>query len=97
MSRVLCCVLLIAALISAQVPKFTNSGFIKASNTAISLLLACPWVGDWNGDGKKDLMFGLFSGGKVSLYQNSGTNSAPVFTTSSFLKAGTADIALSAD
>jgi len=85
-----------SALISAQVPKFTNSGYIKANNIAIKLLLSTPWVGDWNGDGKKDLMFGLFSGGKVSLYQNSGTNSAPVFTTSSFLKAGGADIALSA-
>ena len=96
MKKIILCLLLPATLALAQVPKFIDNGFVEANGTPIKLLLATPWVGDWDGDGKKDMIFGLFSGGKVSLYLNSGTNTAPVFTTSSFLKAGAADIALTA-
>jgi len=38
-------------------------------------------VGDWNGDGVKDLFVGVWgdSGGEVYWYPNTGTNAEPVF------------------
>lgn len=95
MRKSLVFILLLTFLLEAQVPKFEDKGVINANSTPIKLMMACPWVGDWDGDGKKDLMFGMFSGGKVCLYKNSGTNTAPVFTSSSYLKGGNTDIALS--
>jgi hypothetical protein len=40
---------------------------------------AAPFVYDFNGDGVKDLLVGQFLGGKLRIYQNTGTNEAPVF------------------
>ncbi len=53
-----------------------------------------PCVTDWNEDGKRDLVVGQFSGGKIRLYLNQGTDSAPVFKTFEYLKAGGAEISL---
>lgn len=36
-------------------------------------------VGDWNGDGVKDLLVGVYQDGAVYYYPNSGTNTDPVF------------------
>ena len=33
---------------------------------------ATPYVVDWDGDGKKDLLVGQFSGGKIRVYRNLG-------------------------
>lgn len=48
-----------------------------------------PTVVDWNGDGKKDLIVGLFTGepGNVVLYTNIGTSAKPVFGKGSFMMA----------
>jgi len=48
---------------------------------------AMPDVVDWNNDGKKDLLCGD-DYGRVSLLLNTGTNSSPVFSSSSLLTAG---------
>ena len=53
-----------------------------------------PCVTDWNGDGKKDLIVGQFSGGKIRLYLNKGTDSTPAFKDFKYLKAGGAEISL---
>ncbi len=53
-----------------------------------------PCVSDWNNDGKKDLIVGQLSGGKVRLYLNQGTDSAPVFKDFGYLKAGGEEISL---
>ncbi|HPD14730.1 MAG TPA: hypothetical protein PLE19_07265 [Planctomycetota bacterium] len=53
-----------------------------------------PCVLDWNADGKKDLIVGLFQGGKIRLYLNQGTDAAPVFKDFSTLQAGGAEISL---
>jgi hypothetical protein len=55
-----------------------------------------PCVTDWNADGKKDLIVGQFSGGKIRLYLNHGTDSAPVFKEFTYLRAGGAEISLPA-
>jgi hypothetical protein len=55
-----------------------------------------PCATDWNGDGKKDLIVGQFSGGKIRLYLNQGTDSKPVFKDFKYMKAGGAEISLPA-
>ncbi len=49
-----------------------------------------PTVVDWNGDGKKDLIVGSFTGkpGNVRLYINIGTDADPKFGKPTFLEAG---------
>ena len=48
-----------------------------------------PTVCDWNGDGKKDLIVGSFTGepGNVRLYVNIGTDAEPKFGKPTFLEA----------
>ena len=55
-----------------------------------------PSAVDFNGDGNKDLIVGQFSGGKIRLYLNQGTDSKPVFKDSVFLEAGAKPINLAA-
>jgi len=49
---------------------------------------AIPCVTDWNGDGKKDLLVGYQTAGKIALYLNSGTDAQPCFTNCTNLKTG---------
>jgi hypothetical protein len=48
-----------------------------------------PTVVDWNGDGKKDLIVGSFTGdpGNVRLFINIGTEAEPKFGKATFLEA----------
>ena len=55
-----------------------------------------PYAVDWNGDDRKDLILGQFSGGKVRLYLNQGADDEPRLAESSFLEAGGAQISLPA-
>jgi len=47
-----------------------------------------PEVIDWNNDGKKDLLVGTFSEGKIKLFLNQGTDADPIFAGGEFLQAG---------
>ena len=40
---------------------------------------AAPFVGDFYGDGKPDLLVGQFDGGKLRVYRNVGTRTEPKF------------------
>ena len=55
-----------------------------------------PYATDWNADGKKDLIVGQFSGGRIRLYLNQGTDKAPLFKTFTYLSAGGQEIRLPA-
>ncbi|MBI4563894.1 MAG: VCBS repeat-containing protein [Planctomycetes bacterium] len=49
---------------------------------------AAPFVHDMDGDGKRDLLVGQFGDGRLKIYRNIGTNSAPRFAASTWFEAG---------
>ena len=40
---------------------------------------AAPYVYDFDGDGRRDLLVGQFGDGKLRIYKNVGSNEAPVY------------------
>ena len=89
-------ILISVGFIFADLPKFEDNGLINAAGTPIDLRWSSPCVYDWDGDGKKDLIVGQFSGGRIHLYLNIGTNSSPVLAAATFLKADGVVISLPA-
>ena len=74
-------------------PDFTinwDGGIIHTDNRG-----AVPAAVDWNGDGRKDLLVGVFYDGNIYYYQNYGTNDDPVFHDRILLEADGAPIGLS--
>jgi len=81
--------------VSAQQIQFRPGELLQAADRSLDVGdYAIPCVADWNGDGRKDLLVGYQTAGKVALYLNSGSDASPVFTTSVNLRAGGADINL---
>jgi hypothetical protein len=84
MNKILLCALICLALpllSPAAGPQFQDGVKIQANGQAIDVPVGhlVPCVTDWNGDQKKDLIIGQFSGGKISLYLNQGSNETPEF------------------
>ena len=91
--------LLVAASLCETVPaqqiQFRSGELLQAGGQALDVgTYAIPCVADWNGDGRKDLLVGYQTAGKVALYLNTGSDANPVFATSVNLLAGGADIYL---
>ncbi|MCW5935936.1 MAG: VCBS repeat-containing protein [Fimbriimonadaceae bacterium] len=40
---------------------------------------AAPWLHDWDGDGKLDLLVGQYAHGRLMVYRNIGTNKEPQY------------------
>ena len=49
---------------------------------------AAPFVGDFDGDGKPDLLVGQFAGGQLNVYRNGGTAAQPQLAAEQPFKAG---------
>lgn len=47
---------------------------------------SAPCVGDWNHDGKKDLVIGQFDAGNIWVFLNKGTDANPSFNGGTLLK-----------
>ncbi len=84
--------------VSAAAPKFHPGVRLQADGKNIDVKIGhlVPAVMDWNGDGKKDLIVGQFSGGRISVYLNQGSDKAPAFKDFSLLRADTKEIRLPA-
>lgn len=55
---------------------------------------AAPWVMDFDGDGRFDLLLGQRGECKLRIYRNLGSNQAPRFGVSAWFKAGGVDASL---
>jgi hypothetical protein len=55
-----------------------------------------PYISDWNNDGKKDMVMGQFMSGAITLFENIGTDEAPVLGEGKPLLAGDKPIKLDA-
>jgi hypothetical protein len=91
-------VIFLAAIAYAQTPVFDAPVAIQANGIPINVGLggnASPFIVDWNGDGKQDLLLGQYDGGKIRFYENVGSNYDPVFNTFTYLQADGSDISLS--
>ncbi len=67
-------------------PYFPDSEYLQAEGTMLMVGFSCahsvcPYVADWNNDGKKDLIVGT-TPGYVGVYLNVGTNDSPMFGSS---------------
>jgi FG-GAP-like repeat len=81
--------------VNAQQIQFRPGELLQAASQALRVSsYAIPCVADWNGDGRKDLLVGYQTAGKIALYLNTGSDANPVFTTSVNLQAGGVDIYL---
>lgn len=81
----------------AQAPLFLGPDSIKANGVNIDVgWYGSPYVYDWDGDGKKDLITGQFTSGKIRFYTNTGTDNNPAFSNYIFIKADGIDIILPA-
>jgi hypothetical protein len=88
---------LLAIVAFAQTPVFDAPVALEANGGPINVGTggnASPFVVDWNGDGKQDLLLGQYDGGKVRFYANIGEDSAPVFGDFEYLQADGSDISL---
>jgi hypothetical protein len=89
---------LLAAAGFAVTPVFDPPVAIEANGSPINVGVggnASPFLVDWNGDGKQDLLLGQYDGGKVRYYENIGENFDPVFGDFDYLQADGRDISVS--
>ena len=88
-------------LVFAEPPVFCSVTYIQDENGTIDIgNYSDTWVGDWNGDGLKDLIVGAYSyntpdWGKMRVYENKGTNETPVFSSFYYMQADGVDIVAS--
>ena len=82
----------------AETPIFEPPLPIQANGVNINVGYggnASPFMIDWDGDGKQDLLLGQFDQGRIRLYSNTGTHYNPTFENFVYLQAGGSYISLS--
>jgi hypothetical protein len=92
-------IILISLLILfAETPVFEPPIPIQANGVNINVGYggnASPFVVDWDGDAKQDLLLGQFDQGRIRFYSNTGTNYNPTFGNFVYLQADGSFISLS--
>jgi hypothetical protein len=82
----------------AETPVFDPPVPIQANGVNINVGYggnASPFVIDWDGDNKQDLLLGQFDGGRIRFYTNTGTHYNPTFGSFEYLQADGLAIMLS--
>ena len=82
----------------AITPTFDQPVKIQANGQDINVGTggnASPFMVDWDGDNKQDLLLGQYSGGKVRFYKNTGEHYNPIFGDFVYLEADGQDISVS--
>jgi hypothetical protein len=82
----------------AETPLFDDPVYIEANGTPINVGYggnASPFIIDWDGDGKQDLLLGQFNQGRVRFYTNIGTSYNPTFGDFIYLQADGTPISVS--
>ena len=79
----------------AQAPSYDPFNYMYCSDSAIDVgYYGAPCIADWNGDGAKDMVLGIFTGGNIRFYANENTNDSPVFNSYQNLQADGVNITL---
>lgn len=89
-------VLLLAVAAFCDIPVFQDPVQINCAGEPITQIFGHlnPWMGDWNADGKPDLILGCFVGSaggqsaNVALYENESDTDIPVFNTFEWMQGG---------
>ncbi|MBN1671132.1 MAG: hypothetical protein JXR37_08880 [Kiritimatiellae bacterium] len=88
-----CLAILFAAGGAAAAADLESVVYIQAGGMTLDVGYgACPTAADWNSDGRKDLLVGQNTSGKLRFYPNQGTDSEPSFGGYSYVKCGGVDI-----
>ena len=98
LKKVLILVISTAFVMFAQTPVFDPPVYVQANGVNINVGYggnASPFVVDWDGDGKQDLLLGQFDMGRVRFYTNIGTNYNPTFGDFVYLQASGSYISVS--
>lgn len=95
MRKLIFLLLIVAALCMAQAPAYQSFYYQECAGTVIDVgYYGAPCIADWNGDGNKDMVLGIYGNGNIRFYANENTNDSPVFSSFTDLKADGVTIAL---
>ena len=81
----------LASLALALAPAVFHTPFVLQANSKpidVEIGHAAPCYGDYDMDGKKELLVGQFADGTIRIYKNYGTNKKPIFKDFTWLQAG---------
>jgi hypothetical protein len=91
-------ILLLVSISYAETPVFADPVYIQANGSNINVGYggnASPFMIDWDGDNKQDLLLGQYDGGRIRFYTNTGTHYYPTFSTFVYLQADGVNISVS--
>ena len=87
--------LLVVGLCFAQAPAYQSYYYQECAGAVIDVgYYGAPCIADWNGDGNKDMVLGIFTSGNIRFYANENTNDSPVFNSYSNIQADGSAITL---